>query len=67
MTTPFHVRYFAEELTKRCPSDSVEKLANDQASRDVDKQKDALLDEISGRLAQNIEQTELFTLRWHLT
>jgi ERCC4-related helicase len=38
----------------------------DQASRDVDKQKDALLDEISGRLAQNIEQVPLFTVRWHL-
>ena len=27
MTTAYHAKYFASELTKRCPSDSVEKLA----------------------------------------
>jgi hypothetical protein len=25
--TPYHAKYFAYELTKRCPSDSMEKLA----------------------------------------
>jgi superfamily II DNA or RNA helicase len=40
--------------------------AYDQASREVDRQKDALLDEISQRLEQKIEQEPLFTLRWHL-
>jgi len=38
----------------------------DQASRDVDRQKDTLLDEISRRLEQKTEQTSLFALRWDL-
>lgn len=38
----------------------------DQASREIDRQKDALLDEISRRLEQRIEQEPLFTLRWKL-
>lgn len=41
--------------------------AYDQSSRDLDEQKDALLDEISHRLEQTIEQEELFTLRWRLS
>lgn len=36
----------------------------DTASREVDREKDALLDEISRRLEQKIELTELFTVRW---
>ncbi|KAB0670091.1 DEAD/DEAH box helicase [Oryzomonas sagensis] len=40
--------------------------AYDQASRDVDRQKDALLDEISRRLEQKLEQEYLFMLRWTL-
>ncbi|MCK9418654.1 MAG: DEAD/DEAH box helicase [Nitrospirae bacterium] len=38
----------------------------DAASREVDRQKDALLDEISRRLQQKAEQKMLFALRWHL-
>jgi superfamily II DNA or RNA helicase len=38
--------------------------AYDAATRDVDRQKDALLDEISRRLEQKTECSELFTLRW---
>lgn len=40
--------------------------AYDAASREVDRQKDALLDEISRRLEQKTECTELFTLRWRV-
>lgn len=40
--------------------------AYDAASRDVDRQKDALLDEISRRLEQKSECSELFTLRWRV-
>jgi hypothetical protein len=40
--------------------------AYDSASRDVDRQKDALLDEISRRLEQQTECTELFTVRWRV-
>ncbi len=38
----------------------------DEASRDVEKQKDTLLDEIGQRLEQRIEKESLFTLRWRL-
>lgn len=41
--------------------------AYDQASRDVDRQKDALLDEISRRLEQKFEMHSLFTIRWEVT
>src|ERR1019366_6936688 len=34
--TDYHAKYFAYELTKRCPSDSVEKLAGAVASAQVD-------------------------------
>ncbi len=38
----------------------------DAASRDVDRQKDALLDEISRRLEQQTKCESLFTIRWKL-
>src|SRR6185503_15086095 len=34
--TPYHAKYYAYELTKRCPSDSLEKLAGAVASAQVD-------------------------------
>ncbi|HBY93180.1 MAG TPA: hypothetical protein DEP84_04305 [Chloroflexi bacterium] len=34
--------------------------------REIDRQKDALLDEISRRLEQQIDQKPLFALRWRL-
>ncbi len=36
MSTPYHAKYFAHELTKRCPSDSVGKLAASLADAQVD-------------------------------
>jgi hypothetical protein len=41
--------------------------AFDQASRDLDRQKDALLDEMSQQLTQSLELEPLFTLRWRLS
>ena len=38
----------------------------DQAGREIDRQKDDLLDEISTRLEQRIEQKTIFVLRWNL-
>jgi hypothetical protein len=134
--TPYHAKYVAHELTRRCASDSIKKLtavlsdaqvdlnphqieaalfafrnplsrgtrpgtqetkrsarmapnlpeklelqrklrgletkrdeawrAYDTASRDIDRQKDALLDEISRRLEQKTECGTLFTLRWRV-
>jgi superfamily II DNA or RNA helicase len=40
--------------------------AFDHATRDLDKQKDALLDEIARRLEQRTEMQALFTIRWRL-
>src|SRR5271168_3077395 len=36
MTTAYHAKYFAYELTKRCASDSMEKLAASLADAQVD-------------------------------
>ena len=41
--------------------------AFDQASREIDRRKDALLDEISQRLEEKLEQDPLFTLRWRVS
>ena len=41
--------------------------AFDQASRDIDRQKDTLLDEISQRLEQKLEQEQLFVTQWRLS
>lgn len=38
----------------------------DEASREIERRKDALLDEISRRLQQRIEQEPLFTIRWSM-
>ena len=38
----------------------------DQASRDVERKKDSLLDDISQRLHQKTERDELFLIRWEL-
>lgn len=40
--------------------------AFDQASRELDKQKDTLLDDIAKRLEQRIEEEVLFTIRWRI-
>lgn len=36
MITPYHAKYFAYKLTKRCPSDSMEKLASALVDAQVD-------------------------------
>lgn len=36
MSTAYHAKYFAHELTKRCPSDSLQKLAASLADAQVD-------------------------------
>src|SRR5215212_3454712 len=36
MSTPYHAKYFAHELTKRCASSSVQKLAASLADAQVD-------------------------------
>lgn len=66
--TDYHAKYFAHELTRRCPPDSVEKLAGalvdvqDQA----DKRREELIAAIEGKLAQKTRMEWLFQLRWRL-
>lgn len=36
MLTPYHAKYFAYELTRRCPSDSLEKLSTTLSNAQVD-------------------------------
>ena len=36
MLTAYHAKFFAHELTKRCPSDSIEKLAGALVDAQVD-------------------------------
>jgi hypothetical protein len=61
-----------EKLERQCTARTLEGKreeawrAYDQASRDIDRQKDALLDDISQRLEQKTESETLFTLRWSL-
>jgi superfamily II DNA or RNA helicase len=38
----------------------------DRASREIDREKDTLLDEIARRLEQELAERPLFTIRWHL-
>ncbi len=40
--------------------------AFDQASRELERQKDAMLDDIGRRLTARVERDTLFTIRWHL-
>jgi len=40
--------------------------AFDQATRDLEKQKDTLLDDIAKRLQQHVEEETLFTIRWRI-
>lgn len=41
--------------------------AYDQASQEIDRQKDSLLDQVSQRLAQQVDQERLFTLSWKMS
>ena len=61
--TDYHAKYFAHELTKRCPSDSTEKLAG--ALLD-DHQRERLIAEIEAKIQQRTSLTELFKVRWKL-
>jgi len=38
----------------------------DEAAREIERQKDALIDQVEARLGQEIEEEELFTIQWRL-
>ena len=62
--TPYHAKFFAHELTRRCPSDSVEKLAGALVDAQVDlnpHQVDAALFAFRPPLSN-----ELFVIQWSL-
>jgi hypothetical protein len=64
LLTDYHAKFFAYELTKRCPSDSAEKLAG---ADQVDRQHDGLIASIESKLTQDTGNQSLFTLRWTLS
>ena len=39
----------------------------DEAQDDIESQKDSLLEEIEAKLAQDVERTELFAIRWRIS
>lgn len=59
---------FAYELTKRWPSDSMEKLAGAlvDTQDDIDHRREQLIAEIEGKLQQRVSQEGLFSIRWKL-
>ena len=74
MLTDYHAKYFAYELSRRCPSDSVEKLAGtlvdaqvDLNPHQTDAQRERLIAEMEGKLQQKTSLKELFAIRWSLT
>ncbi len=66
--TDYHAKYFAHELTRRFPPDSVEKLTGAlvDAQDEVDRHRDSLIASIEGKLAQRITSTVLFSVWWGL-
>lgn len=38
--------------------------AYDKAAKDIEKQKDAFLDEVEGQMTQDMSEQHLFTIRW---
>ena len=67
--TPYHAKYFAHELTRRCPPDSVEKLAAALADTQdqADKQSEKLICWLEKKLSQKTGAHALFTIAWGLT
>lgn len=59
--TDYHAKYFAHELTKRCPSDSIEKLANAVAGAQLD------LNPQGRKLSTTTWTTQFTTTRTNLT
>jgi len=53
--TPFHAKYFACALTRRCPSDSVQKLAASLADAQVDLNRDIKDTKREAQLAASLE------------
>ena len=60
--TEYHAKFYAHELTKPCPSHSVEKLAGTlvDAQDAIDQNKDSLLDDVEQRLKQSTHSGGLF-------
>jgi hypothetical protein len=66
--TDYHAKYFAHALTRRCPPDSVEKLAAALADTQdqINKQRENLICRIENNLAQKTSMHALFTIVWRL-
>ncbi len=67
--TDFLAKYYANELTRRRSSDSMDKLAGAVAAAQdgADRQRDRLITEIERKLQQRLKTANLFTIRWSLS
>jgi hypothetical protein len=72
MTTPYHAKYYAAELTKKCSSHQLGKLNQSIFNATVDlnpHQIDAALFAFrspEAKLKQSVEVQEIFTIRWRV-
>lgn len=66
--TEYQTKYYAYELTKRCPVDSLEKLAGAlvDAQDEIDKKREELISEIERKLKQKTAMKTLFSMRWQM-
>ncbi len=66
--TPYHAKFFAYELTRRCPSDSVERLVGALADAQVDLNPHQVkfIGDIEAKLTQTVSSREILWVRWTL-
>jgi hypothetical protein len=66
--TDYHAKYFAYELTKRCPSDSPERFAGAlvDAQDKIDQRREQLIADIESRLIQKTQSESLFSIGWKI-
>ncbi len=66
--TDYHAKYFAYELTKRCPSDSPERFAGAlvDAQDEIDRRREQLIADIESKLTQKIRSETLFMIHWNI-
>ncbi len=66
--TDYHAKYFAYELTKRCPSDSPERFSGElfDAPDKIDRRREQLIADIESRLTQKVTSEEMFMIQCKL-
>jgi len=65
MLTAYHAKYFAHELTKRCPSDSIEKLTS-ALMEPGSPWENGSVESFNGKLRDELLNRELFATLWEV-